>query len=141
DDLSVVSQSDDGTRQTLKLMRELRKMTRKHGISALVLADSLPYVFDRGIAERDLRRARVLCSHADSVFALSAVGATDWRRLVQTRSQAGDLAWTRNSPANFKLATRDDGFIGFDFFEQHLSEQDWQFIRQIKQFHDAGHTF
>lgn len=142
DDLSLISRTDDGTRQTLELVRELRRLTRQLGISALVLADSHPYIFSREIAERDLRRTRILCAYADSVFALSAVQNTVWRHLVQTRSQAGELAWTHRSPAHFKVSARDDGFVGFGFVADALCEEQQQLACQIKEMHDQGeHSF
>ncbi|MEQ1605156.1 MAG: AAA family ATPase [Pyrinomonadaceae bacterium] len=139
DDLSVVSRTEDGTQQALELIRELRGMVRRFGISALVLADSHPYVHNRETAERDLRRRRVLCAHADSVFALSAIGAGSiWRQLVQTRTQGDDIEWPRTSPAHFKIRSHDGGFVGLDFVEVELSEEERQLICRIKEMRDGG---
>ena len=141
DDLSVIAQSEDGTRQTLELMRSLRSMTHKLGISVLVLADSHPFVFSKDITERDLRRTRILCTHADSVFAISSVGDSTMRHLVQTRSQASDLAWTHRSPAHFRLVAHDDGFVGFDFVEPAITPEQRHLICEIKRMRLDKMTF
>jgi hypothetical protein len=61
------------------------------------------------MSEHGLRRGRVLCSCAGSVFAMSAAGDTDIRRLAQARSQTREMVWTRRAPAKFDIDTRDDG--------------------------------
>lgn len=142
DDLSVISQTNDGTRQTLELVRELRRMTHETGITAIILADSYPTAFDREIAERDLRRTRILCAHADSVFALSKPTKCSWYHLSQTRSQAGEIVWTERSPAHFKLAARDNGLIGFEYGETALSPEQERTIREIRRMRDVNrYTF
>lgn len=138
DDLSVISRTEDGTQDTLGLIRELRRLSRKFGISALLLADSQPYVQSRQTSERDLRRRRILCAHADSVFALSTTGncTNICRQLVQTRTQSDDFAWPQASPAHFRFRSRADGFAGYDFIEQPISEEERVMICQIKTFRD-----
>jgi AAA domain len=139
DDLSVITRSDDGTRETLGVIRELRKMTRELGVSVLVLADSLPLVYTRRIGERDLRSNRVLCAYADSVFAIEAPTGGDRRYLVKTRSQAGEPIWTHRSPVRIILTAGPDGSVGFEREEMTREQRD--LIRRIKQMHDGGQTF
>jgi hypothetical protein len=138
DDLSVISQSDDGTRETLELMREVRRMTRELGVSVLVLADSHPLIYEREVAERDLRRNRVLCAFADSVFAIQTASG-DRRVLVQTRCQSSEPVWTHRSPVRLDLAARDDGSVGFE--REELTDEQRKRIIQIKEMHDEGDTF
>lgn len=140
DDLSFVTRSDDGTRETLEMMRELRRMTRRHRVSVLVLADSYAWAMKGDISERDLRRNRVLCAYADSVFAIEAVNNTDRRRVFQTRSQAGEAVWTMRDPARFNLTARDDGFVGFTL--EKMPEDKRRLIVQIKEMRMNGrHTY
>lgn len=136
DDLSMVSRTDGGTRETLKLVRELRRMSRRMGISVLVLADSQPFVHLCEDDERELRRRRILCAYADSVFALSALRGSPLYHLVQTRSQAGEIAWPRTSPAHFRLTTGDDGLVGLDFVEVEMTEPQRRLVCRVKQLHD-----
>lgn len=141
DDLSIVSRTDDGTQQVLELIRELRVMARRHGISSLVLADSHPYIRSRETAEHDLRRRRVLCAHADSVFSLSRVENTPWHHLVQTRAQSNEIAWTQRQPAHLRFTTREEGFPGFEFVAMPLTEQQRAMICRIRFLRECGHKF
>ncbi|MCC7308807.1 MAG: AAA family ATPase, partial [Acidobacteria bacterium] len=83
DDLSVVSLTDDGTRERLHVLLELRRLSRVHGLSVLVLADSWPSGYEL-TTEATLRRGRVLCNYADSVFTIDGLDDTDLRMIVQT---------------------------------------------------------
>jgi len=141
DDLSVVTRSADGTRETFELVHELRKMTRELGVSIMVLADSLAPVFERDIAERDLRRTRVLCGYSDSVFAIETAPGAGRRNLVQTRSQAGNLVWTHRRPAQFTIEGRDDGLIEFEVYRTQLTPAMCETITRIKKMRDAGSPF
>lgn len=141
DDLSIVSRTDDGTQQVLELIRELRVMARRHGISSLVLADSHPYIRSRETAEHDLRRRRILCAHADSVFSLSRVENTPWHHLVQTRAQSNEIVWTKHQPAHLRFTTREEGFPGFEFVTMPLTEEQRTLVRRIKFYRDGGHSF
>lgn len=140
DDLSMVWRTDDGTRETLELMRELRRLTVESGVSVLVLADSFPTAYERGVAERGLRRSRVLCGVADSVFALGFSGSraagADKRVLVQTRSRSGEVEWTHEHAAVGAIERRDDGFLAMEFAAPQVNAERREMIIDIKQMHD-----
>ena len=136
-----MTRSDDGTRETFELVRELRKMTRELGVSILVLADSHPPVFQRDVAERDLRRSRILCAYADSVFAIEAAAEGGRRDLVQTRSQAASLVWTQRRPAQFILEQRDDGFIELEPYRPDLTEEEREMVIRINAMHAAKRSY
>jgi hypothetical protein len=137
DDLSMVSRTNDGTRETLGLMRELRQITVETGVPILVLADSFPSAWERDVSERDLRRSRVLCGIADSVFAIAST-TPETRVIVQTRSRSGELVWTHSRPLWGELKTLENGLLGLELTEDvedvGLSGDDR--IREVKRLHD-----
>jgi KaiC/GvpD/RAD55 family RecA-like ATPase len=136
DDLSAVSRSDDGIRETLPLVRELKRLTLKYGLSTMVLADSIETPRSRDAGETDLRRSRVLCSAVDSVFMMQERSG-DFRQLSQTRSQTGMLT---QSTVECELTAFDSGLTGFAF-EKHvgqLSEETVETILRVKEMNDAG---
>lgn len=93
DDLSAVRQTHDGTRETLKLMRQLRQIRDEMAVSILVIADSQGKP-GRVVTEADLGRSRVLCSVADSVFALGrGLREAGDHYLVQTRVRSRPIRW------------------------------------------------
>ncbi|MBS1768260.1 MAG: AAA family ATPase [Acidobacteria bacterium] len=114
DDLSVVSDTDDGTRERLRLLLELRKLSRVHGLSVLVLADSIPSGYEL-TTEAALRRGRVLCNYADSVFTIDGLDETDFRMIVQTRSSGGDRFWTENNRLYARVSHSASGLLGLVF--------------------------
>lgn len=69
DDLAAVRVTAESSRETTKLMRELRKICDEFGTSILAIigAEAGP---GRAVNECDLRRNRSLCGIADSVFAI-----------------------------------------------------------------------
>ncbi|MBX7062706.1 MAG: AAA family ATPase [Pyrinomonadaceae bacterium] len=114
DDLSVVSLTDDGTRERLHLLLELRRLSRVHGLSVLVLVDSWPSGYEL-TTEATLRRGRVLCNYADSVFTIDGLDETDLRMIVQTRSSGGDRFWTENNRLYGRVSQMASGLLGLVF--------------------------
>lgn len=109
DDLSLVSRYADGTREALTLMYNLRHLTLDAGVSVLVLADTYPFVYENRSPERGLRRSRVLCGVADSVFALYD-GC-----VVQTRSRLGEKVWTLANKLRYTITELESGLLGMEF--------------------------
>ena len=144
DDISYLSLTYDGTRETLPVMRELRRLSGDLSISLLVLAgSSSPW---RGeAAESDLLRSRVLCNAADSVFAIAHHPTlADNRYLIQTRSLNNAVVWNMGNRPCCAMARGEDGFLGFSFdkrFLPELDEETRQLICNVRWAKDAGETF
>ena len=143
DDLTMIDERSDGVRASLQLMHELRLLAGAYSTSILVLGDSYPLVFDRS-PERALRRSQVLCSVADSTFALLAPPDAEKgrRNLVQTRSRSDELIWTAANPLPCFLERLPNGLTGFRFDPPAIDKELQEKIAAIKQMHDrAGKTF
>lgn len=136
DDLSMVSRTDDGTRETLELMRGLRRLTAEAGVSVLVLADSFPLRHSREVSESDLRRSRVLCGVADSVFAIGFGNNKERRNVAQMRSRSGELMWTVSRPATCFVDRLENGLLGMDFALAEVDEDRKRRIREVREMHD-----
>ncbi len=145
DDLSELRNSCDGTRETLKLMRDLRKLKLRLDISILVIAGCREAGRSGFIAESDLQRSRVLCDAADSVFALGVLPRNHAHRyLVQTRSRGSRIAWTASNSPICDVFRFDDGLLGFRFDERFAPEIDRELgllICKVKSMHDRGATY
>jgi len=145
DDLSAIRQTFDGTRETLKLMRELKQLKDELDVSILVLAGSREQRRGALVCEADLIRSRVLCDAADSVFALGVhAGNPNFRYLVQTRSLGGPIKWhARNGPV-CSIRSSDEGLLGMAFDERFVAEVDEetrQLICNVKWRKDAGASY
>ena len=135
DDLSAVKRTHDGIRETLALMRKLRRLCAELGASVLVISDSLEPT-DGWESEKDLGRSRVLCTVADSVF---SIGRKRWpeggRRLIQRRSRSATLFWdSQNAPVG-TIERLPSGLLGFEFDERFSPQMDEEKRRTICDIH------
>lgn len=147
DDLTAVKNTHDGTLETLRTMRRLRELRDELGISILVLTGSNE---PKGIvAETDLGRSQVLCTAADSVFALGRYYKTaDDHYLIQTRAAGAVPFWTRQNAPTAKVIRTGSGLLEFEFDERfspsmdpemrllictvvHMQEQEQKTFREI----------
>lgn len=145
DDLSAVRMTSDGTRETLKLMRELKQLKDELDVSVLVLAGSQEQRRGELISETHMLRSRVLCDAADSVFAIGVhAGNPQFRYLIQTRSQSAAIKWhVKNGPV-CSIRRSEDGFLGMAFDERFVAEVDEetrQLICNIKWRRDVGASY
>ena len=132
DDLSLVSRTADGTQEALALMHALRQMTVDRNVSVLVLADTYPFVYENQSPERGLRRSRVLCGVADSVFALYD------GQVIQTRSRSGEKVWTEKNKLRYRIEELDDGMLGMVLEPPEIDDETIEQIVEIKRMHDRG---
>ncbi|MGE3466662.1 MAG: AAA family ATPase, partial [Pyrinomonadaceae bacterium] len=144
DDLSALRQAFDGTRETLKLMRELRRIKDELDVSILVLSDCREPRNGVVISERDMLRSRVLCDAADSVFAMAAHPSCPYSRdVVQTRT-AYRPAWTASNAPTCWIEKNEDGLIGLVFDERFTPPMDVERVRlicEVRRRWDAGQTY
>ncbi|MEO7155928.1 MAG: AAA family ATPase [Vicinamibacterales bacterium] len=145
DDLSAVRQTFDGTRETLKLMRELKRLKEELDVSILVLASSQEQRKGELISETHLQRSRVLCDAADSVFAIGVhAGNANFRYVVQTRSLSGPMKWNVSNGPVCRIKHSDEGLLGMAFDERFVAEIDEEtrdLICNIKARRDAGVSY
>jgi KaiC/GvpD/RAD55 family RecA-like ATPase len=131
DDISAVRTNADGVRESLKLMRDLKDLTRELGISILVLAGSREPRRGRNISDADLQRSCVLCDEADSVFAIGMhPTAAANRYLVQVRSHR-EQVWNAANAPHCVIDRADDGFLGFTFDKRFVPQMDEATRRMI----------
>lgn len=143
DSLSAIKNTLDGTRETLGLMRRLKCLAAELGISMLVVNEAL-YERRGGVSEADLGRSRVLCSLADSVFAIGFTGHRGSSRyVVQTRARSSALFWSeRNAPVgNIEVLER--GLLGFRFDDRFAAKPDEalrKLICRVRKLRSSGMT-
>ncbi len=146
DDLGAVKSTHDGTRETLPVMRRLKRLTEETGVSVLVLACSETAARERIVSERDLWRSRVLCTAADSVFAIGPKrgGKAGERYIIQTRSRNALQFSAPNSAPPARIGETESGMIGLVFEGPSAADMDaitQNHIRFVKAGRDHGMTF
>ena len=142
DSLSSVKTTQDGVRETLKLMRELRRLRDELNISILVVTDCTDARRGKPLTEADLGRSRIICSAADSVVAICRHPTHfDQRYIVQTRSRNAAICWTEKNAPLCSITKRETGLLAFNFddrFVEKLDEDDVVLICNLKVARDEG---
>ena len=147
DSLASLRTATDGTKETLNLMRELRRLTHEMDVSMLVVTDSDAPPRGRMASEADLRRSRVLCSAAESVFAIGvhprgSVPGT--RYIVETRSKNAAVVWTEHNAPLAHIVRQPAGMLAFKFddrFVEGLDDETRELVSHIKTLRDDGKTY
>jgi KaiC/GvpD/RAD55 family RecA-like ATPase len=142
DSLAALKTTADGTRETLELMRELRRITHEFDISILVVTDAAEPARTSLPSERDLGRSRILCSPADSVFAIGTdPKRADEKCVHQTRVRNSPIIWNASNAPRCRIRRNDTGLLAFEFDERFRNGADIEkreLIRRIKTMHDDG---
>ena len=140
DDLSSVMRTCDGTRETVAMMRGLRRMCGRFGVSILVVMQSEAPKANAGVSERDLGRQRVLCRLADSVFAIGHHRRrAGYVYLAQMRSHSSKPTWTVNNAIQAKVREY-RGTVHLQF-EMKISEEERALINAVKDLRRKGLSF
>lgn len=142
DDIGSLKRTADGVRETLSAMRELRRLRDEMKVSILVLADAAQ-PRRKYADESDLGSSRVLCTVADSVFALSSWDAGQCR-VIQMRSRNSAVVWTPQIAPVARITRLKAGMLGFQFDERfipELSSAENELAQQIRAMKEAGRTF
>ena len=145
DDLSAIKVTQQGTRETLRAMRELKKLGHETGVSILVVAGATEPRRNGLMDEACLGRSRVLCDLADRVFAIGPHprSAAD-RYLIQTRSRNAPMVWNAQNAPVCRMGRMESGMLGFVFdgrFADRIDEETRKQISTIKAMREAGATF
>ncbi|MGD9562931.1 MAG: AAA family ATPase [Pyrinomonadaceae bacterium] len=144
DDLNAIKQTCDGTRDTLRLMRELKRLTAEFGIAVLVVAGTREPPGKSRASEADLLRSRVLCDEADSVFAIGRhCGSCGDAVLFQTRSRTPRV-WNASNGPTCVIGKLENGLLGMIFdrrFHPPIEEAERRVIVTVKRMRDEGRSF
>lgn len=115
DDLSAVMRTNDGTFDSLRIVRDLKRLSHETGVAIMVLADSMPSR-RQDLSEADLRRSSILCGVADSVLGLGSYGHGHMK-LVHFRSH-GVVKWGNLNPIGCAIVRNKHGVPDFVFDER-----------------------
>lgn len=133
-------------RETVVVMRELRRLQKRYGISILVVMNTARVVHSRGIVSTDVQCASVVTSFADSIFAIGRSGTrSNIRYLKQIKDCLEDTLYTAAHLPYFVIAKAGGTFPSLHHVsyagEMTLRAGDddrweWQRIRHVKKLYD-----
>lgn len=137
-------------RETANVMRELRRLKNRYGLSILVLTHTARSAARRGLEATDMACGSVMVNLADNIFAIGQRRSDSSARYIKhIKPGAAALSFGSAHLPWFKIVKRDDTFPAFEF-QDYGSEAlliagdgdsyEWRVIRQIKQKSVAGAT-
>lgn len=135
-------------RETVGVMRELRRLQKRYGLSILLVMNTARSIWRRGIIAADIPCASVVTSFVDNVFAVGRSGScSDVRYLKHIKSTADDATYGAAHVPYFAIVRARGNFPSFrhaGFASEaamRASDDDhreWQRIRNIKRLADEN---
>ena len=142
DDLAALRQTDDGTGEALRIMRELKSIADEMSVAILVLTTSVPPPRSQLVSEADLRRTRAICNVVDTAFALGYHPRAEGSRyMIQTRSRNSAPIWNETNAPIGRIGLNERMMLAFGFdkrFAERLDPEVLETILKIKAGSDRG---
>lgn len=135
-------------RETAVVMRELRKIRDRFGLSILLLMNGPRAVRYRGILASDIPCSTVVTSFADNIFAIGRSGSRSNERYIKhLKPGLEDLSYGEAHVPVFEISAVNGNFPSFTH-KKYASERsvrardndewEWSLIRKIKALSDSG---
>ncbi|MDI1243122.1 MAG: Lrp/AsnC family transcriptional regulator [bacterium] len=135
-------------RETTVVMRELRKIRDRFGLSILLLMSGPRAVRYRGIIASDIPCSSVVTSFADNVFAIGRSGSRSNERYIKhLKPGLEDLSYGEAHVPYFEISAVNGNFPSFthrDYANEMAvrandnDEWEWKLVRKLKEMSDAG---
>lgn len=135
-------------RETAVVMRELRKIRDRFGLSILLLMNGPRSVRYRGILAADIPSSTVVTSFADNIFAIGRSGSRSNERYIKhLKPGLEDLSYGEAHVPVFEISAVNGNFPSFthkDYLSERVvrardnDEWEWNLIRKIKELSDSG---
>lgn len=135
-------------RETAVVMRELRKIRDRFGLSILLLMNGPRAVRYRGIVAADIPCSTVVTSFADNVFAIGRSGSRSNERYIKhLKPGFEDLSYGEAHVPTFEIGVVNGNFPAFThkgytsepaIRANDNDEWEWNLVRKIKELSDSG---
>jgi hypothetical protein len=111
------TQATDTAKEALPLMKLLKELTTKYGLSILALAHTPKRNLSNPLTHNDLAGSKHFSNFADSLFALGASSEDkSLRYLKQIKCRATEIYYDTENIIICEI-TKPDNFLGFEFME------------------------
>lgn len=147
DNLTYLKNGTETAKDALPLMKQLKELKRKHGLSILALAHTPKRDLSKPITRNDLQGSKMLINFVDSCFAIGESSTdTGIRYLKQIKQRNTEQVYDSENVINCQISKPYNflqfEFIGFGTERQHLKEltaKDWENKRsQVEELKSEG---
>jgi RecA-family ATPase len=116
DNLSAISQDNEKSGATVKLMNKIKDFQRRNKLTVLLMAHTPKIVQGEPIIWTNLAGSSNLYNLADSVMAINtSTMSDDIRYIKQLKSRYNEIQYHKDNVIAIKFTTRTDGLKGFEF--------------------------
>lgn len=124
DNMSAISQDNEKSGNTAKLMNKVKDLQRRHKLTVLLMAHTPKIVQGEAIIANNLAGSSNLYNLADSVMAINMTTmADDVRYIKQLKSRYNEIQYHKDNVVAIKFITRPDGLKGFEFLNYEPEEE------------------
>lgn len=149
DNITYLKRENEKAKDALPLMKHLKALKNKYGLSILVLAHTPKRDLSKPITQNDLQGSKMLINFCDSAFAIGAsFSDKNVRYLKQIKSRNTEIVYDAEHVALFQIEKDHNflrlGFITFSNESEHLkpeSEKDKESLAaKIQALHSQGNS-
>jgi RecA-family ATPase len=117
DNLTYLRRETEKAKDALPLMKELKHLKTKFGLSILVLAHTPKRDLSKPITRNDLQGSKMLINFCDSAFAIGeSVKDSSLRYLKQIKARNTSIIYDMENVATFEIE-KPENFLRFEFVE------------------------
>jgi len=148
DNITYLKRTDDNSRDSIPMMKELKRLKTKYGLSILVIAHTPKRDVVRPLVLNDMQGSKSIANFADSVFAIgqSRADASE-RYLKQIKARSSAMFYGPQHMPVFCLKKINGNFLGLEFkrfapesemLRETANSLAWEMINKIKALSDEG---
>lgn len=147
DNLTYLKNETEKARDALPLMKHLKKLKSKHGLSILALAHTPKRDLTKPITRNDLQGSKMLINFCDSSFSIGESHSDkNIRYLKQIKSRNTEIIFDADNVCVCQIA-KPYNFLGFEFLnfgrerehlKQHTEQDRENIISKVKEFNQLG---
>ena len=150
DNITYLKRTAEGTRETMPLMKELKRLKDSLGLSVLVIAHTPKRDGRRPLSVNDLAGSKILANFVDNIFAIGQSGSGgNIRYIKHIKPRSTEMFFGSAHVPVFQIKKIRDRFLGFEFLHfapeveqlrDMLDSLEWDLIANIKRMSDEGRS-
>ena len=115
DNITYLRSDTEKARDALGLMKKLKELKKKHGLTVLAIAHTPKRDASRPLSQNDLAGSMMLYNFCDAVFAIGVGSDPRVRYVKQLKTRYTEIIYGENNVITFEIEKRLDGFLQFKF--------------------------
>lgn len=115
DNITYLRSDTEKARDALSLMKKLKELKKKHGLTVLAIAHTPKRDASRPLSQNDLAGSMMLYNFCDAVFAIGVGNDPRVRYVKQLKTRYTEIIYGESNVITFEIEKRLDGFLQFKF--------------------------